>query len=205
MSVIDHDETNKEKSSDGEIQILSIEANEIQENFDSPINKNMDFIQIEDDVERSENEDDVDSNMSAVDQDSYDETIVTVIEEQENHDPTNSEMEISIAITNERKEEFDSSINEECKYDSFDKSFSPVDDLKEFVHAVENEKLGIDCDSNDEIMKEKSSEGEIQIPNESENESQENFDLPINEEIKCDYCDKSFTPVGDLRKHSNIS
>ena len=43
MSVIDHGETNKEKSSDGEIQILSIEENEINENFDSPIHKNMDF------------------------------------------------------------------------------------------------------------------------------------------------------------------
>ena len=120
-------------------------------------------------------------------------------EEQENYYHTNSEMEISIAITNERKEEFDSSINEECKYDSFDKSFSSVDDLKEFVHAVENEKLGIDCEPNDEIFKEKPNDGEIQIPKESENESQEN--LPINEERKCDYCDKSFTGVGDLRKH----
>ena len=61
----------------------------------------------------------------------------------------------------------------------------------------------IDHDLDDETIIDVSSDSEIQIPieSENENESQEEFDSPINEESKCDYCDKSFSQESDLRKH----
>ena len=81
-----NDQTCNEISREGEIQISSINENENKGNFVSPIHKAKDFIQIEDDVEDSENE-------------LNDETINRI---------SDNEILISGVSENERQETFDS-------------------------------------------------------------------------------------------------
>ena len=140
-----------------------------------------DFIQIDDNVGMSENED------LEVNHDLNDETTKEI--------SSDSEIQILNVSENEIQEEFHSPINEESKYDSFDQPFSQVGDLKELVQAV-------DHDFNDETIKEIPSDSEIHISIVSENERQGDFDLPINDESTCDTGDKSFPQMREQEKNS---
>ena len=123
-----NDETIKERSSDSEIQILGTSVNERQENFELPIHQSKDFIQIEDDVDISENEDAAEfSHTSTVDHDLTDEI------------SSNSDIQTSFLSENAIHEDFDLQIIEKTRCDSYQKSFSQKGNIKEQVHTVENE------------------------------------------------------------------
>ena len=134
-----NDQTCNEISREGEIQISSINENESKGNFVSPIHTAKDFIQIEDDVEDSENElndetinriSDNEIQISGVSenerQETFDSLPIQIFKgEHENVDYNNQTIndifsqdgkQISVR-ENERQDDFDSQINEENKWE----------------------------------------------------------------------------------------